>query len=139
MYRSDLDTKDKGGALVAVIAVHGALLFALLQLSGRVDLTDPQSVLRTFDVTEVPPPPPPVPSTAMFSRTDGVASWWCCVDEARPDAENIEVPGSHIGLLHNPLVLYVIADRLAQPEGEWQPFERTGLKRMLFPDRGAVG
>ena len=82
---------------------------------------------------------PPVPSTAMFSRTDGVASWWCCVDEARPDAENIEVPGSHIGLLHNPLVLYVIADRLAQPEGEWQPFERTGLKRMLFPDRGAVG
>ena len=83
--------------------------------------------------------PPPVPSTAMFSRTDGVASWWCCVDEKRGDAENIEVPGSHIGLLHNPLVLYVIADRLAQPEGEWQPFERTGLKKMLYPERGVAG
>lgn len=79
--------------------------------------------------------PPPVPSTAMFSRTDGVASWWCCVDEARPEAENIEVPGSHIGLLHNPLVFYVIADRLAQPEGDWQPFERTGLKKVLYPER----
>jgi pimeloyl-ACP methyl ester carboxylesterase len=76
--------------------------------------------------------PPPVPSTAMFSRTDGVASWWCCVDDHHPRSENIEVPGSHIGLLHNPRVLYVIADRLAQPEGEWQPFQRTGLRRLLY-------
>jgi pimeloyl-ACP methyl ester carboxylesterase len=83
--------------------------------------------------------PPPVPSTAMFSRTDGVASWWCCVDDAHPESENIEVPGSHIGLLHNPLVFYVVADRLAQPEGEWQPFQYTGLRRLLYrsSDNGA--
>lgn len=63
MYRSDLDAKDKGGALIAVAAVHVALLFALLHMSGRIDLADPQSVLRTFDVIE-PPPPPPVPPPA---------------------------------------------------------------------------
>lgn len=61
MYRSDLDAKDRGGALAAVVAIHAALLFALLQLSGRIDLADPQSVLHTFDVIEVPPPPVPPP------------------------------------------------------------------------------
>lgn len=66
MYRSDLNAKDRGGALTVVVAIHAALLFALLQLSGQIDLADPQSVLRTFDVTEVPPPPP-VPPPAKES------------------------------------------------------------------------
>ena len=61
MYRSNLNSRDKGGAIAGVIAVHAGLLFALLHLSGRIDLADPQSVLRVFDVTEVPPPPPPRP------------------------------------------------------------------------------
>ncbi|MEO7865788.1 MAG: energy transducer TonB [Sphingomicrobium sp.] len=47
--------------MIAVGAIHAALLFALLHLSGRIDLADPQSVLRTFDVFEVPPPPPVQP------------------------------------------------------------------------------
>ena len=42
-------------------------------------------------------------------------------------AESIQVPGSHLGLGFNPLVLYAIADRLAQPEGAWQPFFRDGV------------
>jgi protein TonB len=61
MYRSDLDRRDKGGAIAAVIAVHAALLFALLHMSGKIDLGDPQSVLRVFDVGQPPPPPPPPP------------------------------------------------------------------------------
>ncbi|QNM81980.1 energy transducer TonB [Sphingomonas sabuli] len=59
MYRTSLDTKDKGGALMAVALVHVGLFFMLLQLSGKIDLTDPQGALDVFDVTEVPPPPPP--------------------------------------------------------------------------------
>jgi len=59
MYRSNLNSRDKGGAIAAVVAIHAALLFAFLHLSGRMDLSDPQAVLRTFDVTEVPPPPQP--------------------------------------------------------------------------------
>ncbi|NUT01035.1 MAG: energy transducer TonB [Sphingomonas sp.] len=61
MYRSDLKTTDRSGAIAAVAAIHGALLFAFLHLSGTMNLADPQSVLRVFDVTEVPPPPPPMP------------------------------------------------------------------------------
>ena len=61
MYRSTLDNRHKGGALAAVVAIHAGLAFALLQLSGTVDLSDPAAALRTFDVTDVPPPPPEPP------------------------------------------------------------------------------
>jgi protein TonB len=61
MYRSDLNSRDKSGAIVAVVAIHGGLLFAFLNLSGKLDLANPQSVLRVFEVNEVPPPPPPPP------------------------------------------------------------------------------
>ena len=57
MYRSNLDTKDKSGALLAVAAVHAVLLLMLLQISGRVDFTDPQKITQVFDVTETPTPP----------------------------------------------------------------------------------
>lgn len=61
MYRSDLSTGDRSGAIAAVVAVHAALLIALLNASGRIDITDTQRVLRVFDVTEEPPPPPVKP------------------------------------------------------------------------------
>jgi protein TonB len=61
MYRSNLNARDKGGAIAAVIAIHAALLFAFLNMSGKMDLGDAQSPLRVFDVNEVPPPPPPPP------------------------------------------------------------------------------
>lgn len=62
MYRSDLNPRDKTGAIAAVVAIHAGLLFAFLNLSGKLDLANPQSVLRVFDVNEVPPPTPPPPS-----------------------------------------------------------------------------
>jgi hypothetical protein len=60
---------------------------------------------------------------------------------ARPAAqtENVRVHGSHIGLLHNPAVLYVVADRLAQPQGGWQPFDLGGWRALFYgsdPFRG---
>lgn len=66
--------------------------------------------------------PLPVPSTAIYSRSDGVVAWRACIDAEAKEAENVQVPGSHVGLLHNPAVFYVIADRLAQPEGTHRPF-----------------
>jgi protein TonB len=61
MYRSDLTTRDKGGAIAAVIAIHAGLLIALLQLSGKVNLADPQSTLSVFNLANPPPEPPPPP------------------------------------------------------------------------------
>jgi pimeloyl-ACP methyl ester carboxylesterase len=67
---------------------------------------------------------PPVPTTSIFSRSDGIASWRASVQVEGPHSESVEVPGSHLGLGFNPLVFYVIADRLAQPEDRWEPFFR---------------
>jgi len=78
--------------------------------------------------------PPPVPTTSVFSRSDGVVSWRCSLEPLGPRTESIEVHASHLGLGFNPLVHYAIADRLAQPEGEWRPFTREGLRRRLYPD-----
>jgi protein TonB len=61
MDRSDLNTRDKGGAIVLVAAIHAALLFVLLHMSGKIDLADPQSALKMFDVNAPEPPPPPPP------------------------------------------------------------------------------
>jgi protein TonB len=67
-YRSDLDAKDKGGAIAAVAAIHAALLFVLLHMSGRIDLSDPQAALRVFDVEAFKPPPPPSPPQTRQPR-----------------------------------------------------------------------
>lgn len=82
--------------------------------------------------------PPPVPATSIYTRTDGVVHWRCSLEHPSPMTENIRVHGSHCGLGHNPMALWAIADRLAQPEGDWQPFARHAFRRFAYPapDRG---
>lgn len=73
-----------------------------------------------------------VPLTAILSRSDGIVNWRLSMAPPGPQRESIEVAASHFGLGANPTVLWAIADRLAQPEGQWQPFERSGHWRPLF-------
>jgi protein TonB len=100
MYRSDLNARDKSGAIAAVIAVHAALLFALLHASGRIDLTQPQSVLRTFDIIpEQPPPPQPIQAQQQQPRqkpkqSEGAAS----PKNIRSQATEIAAPEPRIAL-----------------------------------------
>lgn len=77
---------------------------------------------------------PAVPTTSIFSRTDGIVAWQCSLEEEGDKAENIEVEGSHFGLGVNALALYAIADRLAQPAGAWAPFDRSGWRSLFYPD-----
>lgn len=79
--------------------------------------------------------PLPVPSTAIYTRADGVVAWQTCMEAAGPQTESIAVYGSHCGLGHNPTVLYVVADRLAHPEGEWKPFAPPAWLGSAFPGR----
>jgi protein TonB len=58
-YRTDISSRDRSGAIAAVIAIHAALLFAFLHLSGKFSVGETQSVLRMFDVNREQPPPPP--------------------------------------------------------------------------------
>ena len=68
MYRSDLSSTDRSGALVAVAAIHAALLFAFLNLSGKMPMPGRDSVLRLFNVDQVQPPPPPPPAQQQRAR-----------------------------------------------------------------------
>lgn len=87
------------------------------------------------EIRRHPPEPPPVPSCAIYSKHDGVVHWSSCLEFPGPQAENIEVPGSHSGMALNPAVLHVIADRLAQPEGGWKPFQRNrGCRSWIYPE-----
>ena len=76
---------------------------------------------------------PPVPTTSIYTKTDGVVAWKGSIQRpGKTQTENICVPASHIGLGVNPLVMYALADRLAQAEGKWTPFKAEGLKRFAF-------
>ena len=59
--------------------------------------------------------PPPVPCTSIYSKTDGIVTWRCALEDPAPNTENVEVAGSHCGLGVNPQAVRVIADRLARP------------------------
>jgi pimeloyl-ACP methyl ester carboxylesterase len=76
--------------------------------------------------------PPPLPTTSIYSRTDGIVAWQCSLNPPAPLAENIEVHASHIGLGLNPLAMVAIADRLAVDPARWQPFDASGLRRWFF-------
>lgn len=97
-----------------------------LVTKSRVDEMDDEMVLRIRE-------PLPVPSSAIYSRHDGIVAWETCVEEVLcATNENIEVVGSHSGLGFNMQVLWVIANRLAQPAGEWRPIASTSI----FPING---
>jgi pimeloyl-ACP methyl ester carboxylesterase len=77
--------------------------------------------------------PLPVPATSIYSRYDGMVAWQTCLDTPSARAENIAVLASHIGYGHNAAVVWAIADRLAQPLGQWAPFRPPPVLRPLFP------
>src|SRR5438093_4780006 len=53
--------------------------------------------------------PLPIPSSSLYSRSDGVVAWRSCLQDEGPLAENIEVGSSHCGMVHDPGVLLVSA------------------------------
>ena len=82
---------------------------------------------------------PPVPMSCLYSLTDGVVPPQEATIDGDPAIhENVRVPGSHTGLGVNAIVLCIVADRLAQADGQWQPFQPSGvsgaLYRMLTPE-----
>jgi thioesterase domain-containing protein len=65
-----------------------------------------------------------VPTTCIYSKSDGIVAWQCCLSRPAPQTENVQVRSTHLGYGHNLETLRVIADRLAQPEGQWRPYRK---------------
>lgn len=68
---------------------------------------------------------PPVPTTSVYSKSDGIVSWRGCIEKRSPSTESVEVDASHLGMVSHPDVLRIVANRLAQPEGRWKPLKRA--------------
>lgn len=103
------------------------------------ELTSGRSVERESENYDLPAAPP-VPTTSIYSRSDGVVAWQASIQTpsaANPQTENIEVLASHIGLGVNPSAWWAVADRLAQADGQWKPFPREDKGRLhglVYPD-----
>ena len=78
--------------------------------------------------------PPPVPTTAIFSRTDGICAWQGCMEKSGAQTESIEVESSHCGMGHHPAAVYR-GGRPPCAEGrQWRPFDRSGWRSVVYPD-----
>ena len=80
------------------------------------------------------PLPAPVPTTAIYTKEDGIVPWEVCLEKVEDRYhQNIQVRGSHLGLGVNPSVLEIIADRLMYTEDDWVPFEPPSyVKDLLY-------
>ena len=104
------------------------LVMRLFERSSKMSQVEIQARVREERMSA-----PPVPTTAVYSRLDGVVHWRACREQASAQAENIEVPGSHIGMTVHPTILYVLADRVAQQKDSWEKFRQPGSWRdMVF-------
>ncbi len=79
-----------------------------------------------------------VPSTALFSKRDGIVHWRSCVEPQTALHQNVQVRCAHLGFGADPATFWVVADRLAQPEPGRTPFEPPALLRMMYPQSDAV-
>jgi pimeloyl-ACP methyl ester carboxylesterase len=109
--------------------------------SGHVRATNVARAYELFGGTTIEQDPeraarlrrsPPVPTTSIYSRSDGVVAWQCSLNDDEPHTENIEIPASHLGLGVNPLALVVLADRLRQDPARWQRFDPHPAQRWWF-------
>ena len=78
-----------------------------------------------IDVDDVP-----VPATAIWTSQDGVVPGRVCRQSVGPEAENVEVRGTHLGLGTNAAAMLVIAIYVLLPQ-------LTDLPRMLEAIRSA--
>jgi pimeloyl-ACP methyl ester carboxylesterase len=77
--------------------------------------------------------PIPVPSTAVYTRLDGIVSWQTCIEPETELHQNVEVRCGHLGFGVDPATLWLIADRLAAPAGGRARFRPPVLLRTLYP------
>ena len=89
---------------LTMASVHAAHLFNAFRY--RHDASVEMRFLRDLQAE------PRVPTTSIYSRSDGVVNWKACL---RPDVNAIEVHGSHVGLALNPEVYRILAHLLPAP------------------------
>lgn len=73
------------------------------------------------------PFPAEVPQAAIYTKTDGVVDWRRCIND--DPTTDVEVSGTHVGLVFNPQVYRHIADRLAMAEARSRAVSQRATAR----------
>lgn len=94
---------------------------------------NPHSEHENLDLQVRGATPPPVPTTAIYSKSDGIVWWESCLNPATDHTENIEVRSGHLGMVVSVPAVMALLDRLAQKEGEWKPFNAKQYGVSKFP------
>lgn len=119
-----------GSPFRAVLKKNNATwLYSYVSGGQKVEEIDPELIAEL-------PNPAPVPTTAIYSKEDGVVPWSYCMEkEETAIHQNIQVRGSHLGLGVNPSVLHIIADRLQYSKETWQHFVPSNALEdvLLYP------
>ncbi len=76
-----------------------------------------------------------VPSTAVYSRYDGIVAWQACTGPETELHENVEVRCAHLGFGTDPATLWLVADRLAATAGRRERFSPPPRLRSHYPGR----
>src|ERR1700737_2844821 len=86
-----------------------------------------ETIEQTSELQQAVAGAPPAPAQSMYSKSDGIVNWRTCLLHPSDTAENIEVRlASHVGFGVHPAALWALADRLAQAEGQFAQFDRSG-------------
>jgi len=77
---------------------------------------------------------PPVPTTAIYSKGDGIVNWQTTFQkDGHAESQSIQVRGSHCGMSFNPSIWLLVAECLATPTEQWQPFEPRSWRNLVYP------
>jgi pimeloyl-ACP methyl ester carboxylesterase len=140
IYARELARRDP--ASVRQVITLGSPFAIIDQKQSRVDSFYQRRAHLHADAVRLPSPeqiarPIEVPSTAVYSRRDGIVVWQTCIEPVSELHDNVEVRCSHLGFGVDPATLWVIADRLALPAGRLPRFEPPVRQRYLYPRRSA--
>ena len=72
-------------------------------------------------------PNPPVPSSSLYSKTDGVVFWEHSIVEDSDLSENIEIDTSHFGMGFHLITLQILANRLNQDPKNWKKWDKSSI------------
>ena len=119
------------GTPIAPTAKYSNARYLFDALNGPLDERKREQLARLSEA-------PQVPTTSIFSTSDGVINWPATVQQPcsqNAKTENIEIPASHFGIGVNPFSIYAIIDRLSQPYSRWAPFDSSGFRSFFYKKR----
>lgn len=108
---------------------HAHWMYKMLNNGEGADQVDPELLA---DI----PLPAPVPTTAIYSKQDGIVPWQACLEKEETDIhQNVQVQGSHLGFGVNPLVMQIIVDRLQYSKENWVHYKTDSKieEQLIYP------